>query len=157
MIDTKTLVSALAATVGVEPKTANVFTQDHHMTPTQALQGIVGTDEDPVSTFAQLSPETGHDPKASPLGPLQGDEAFFAYCLPGAIFQDKQGQTWQIEEYDFEGKVRISNIWYPRLQAVVNIQDVRNSIYAWTDPVQQVVPPPPAGVDYGVVDVRVVK
>jgi hypothetical protein len=154
MPDLKKLTAALTEIVGVETKRANALTEGMLVPINQSLQDIVGVDRDATSAFAQTSPELGSGMIANPLSPLQGDEAFFTYLLPGAIYQAHDGSTWEIEEYDFEGKVRISNPWYPRRQGVVSVQDIRRSIYAWIDPVHVPVPPPPAGVDYGILDVR---
>lgn len=154
MSDSTKLAAALADTVGVETKTANVLTEDFAVNPASALQGIVGVDRDAVSAFAQTSPDTGHGALANPFSPMQGDEIFWTYMLPGAVFQAHDNQYFLIESYDFQDKVHISNVWYPRQQGVFDIETIRKSISAWVDPVQITVPPPPVGVNYGTMDVR---
>jgi hypothetical protein len=122
------------------------------------LQALVG---DPnrggISMFSQTSPEVGEGLLANPLSPTEGDDIFFTGLMPGSRFQSRDGQWWDILEYEWEGKVLIQNTWRPMLQAAVSVQDVRRSIYCWLEPFTQVVPDPPAGVDYGVIETRSVK
>jgi hypothetical protein len=156
MPKTINLASALSSVVPAE-KRANALTHDRDQIITQSLQDIVGEDRSPVSAFGQTSPDLGHGLLANPLSPLQGDEIFWTYCMSGAIFQSHDGQVWEIQSYAGEGTVEVMNLWYVRQRGFVSIQDLRKSIYAWIDPVQLRVPPPPAGVDYGTLDVRVVQ
>jgi hypothetical protein len=75
--------------------------------------------------------------------------------IPGAAFESHDGQQWTILSYPDQDNVEIENRWYPRLTAKVSLYDIRRSIYAWIEPIQQVVPAAPAGVDYGVQRVKV--
>jgi hypothetical protein len=114
------------------------------------LQAMVGDPDDTrISTFVQFQPNPGNTLLPNPLSPLQGDEIFFAYMIPGAAFQARDGSQWNIIDYPWIGYVQIENRWYPRLQGRVSINDVRRSIEQWIEPIQQYVPAPPPGVDYG--------
>src|SRR5208337_2185276 len=93
----------------------------------------------------------------NPLSPVEGDEMFFMYMIPGATFQAHDGSQWTILEYTWDGAVHIENRWYPRLNAIVSIDHVRQSISQWVDPIQITVPAPPPGVDYSSLSVKVVK
>jgi hypothetical protein len=138
-------------------KFARVLNEDDQPNTSPKLQSMVGDPDDyRASTFAQFSPNPGGMQLPNPLSPIQGDDIFFAYMIPGAVFQDLAGHQWLIDEYDYDGKVGITNRWYPRLQAQVSIGDVRRSIHQWVEPVQQFVPPPPPGVDYGAMPVKIV-
>lgn len=112
------------------------------------LQDMVGLAGDATSIFAQTSPRSGEGQMDNPMSPIHGDEIFFTYLWVGARFQSHDGQWWEIDEYDGWGKIGLHNVWYPRMQAIVSVDDVRRSIYAWIEPIQQVVPPAPAGVSY---------
>lgn len=74
--------------------------------------------------------------------PVGGDHAFFTYFVPGAIFQAKDGSTWQVEAIPAEssGMCRIRNVWYPREEATIPQTRVRETIDMWVYPVTQVVP-----------------
>jgi len=122
------------------------------------LQDTVGGQFDQAtSTFTQFKPETLKGTKANPMSPVEGDEIFFTYMIPGAIFQSHDGSLWNILDYEWDGRVEIENVWYPRTHAQVSLDDIRRSIHAWVVPVQQTVPPPPEGVAYGAQTVKVVK
>jgi hypothetical protein len=82
---------------------------------------------------------------------LEGDEIFFAYMIPGA----RDGSQWDILDYLWQGYIHIENRWYPRLQGRVSIGDIRRSMEQWIEPIQQYVPPPPPGVDYGALLVKI--
>jgi hypothetical protein len=157
MIDSKKLASSLLAAAGVSAdKRANAFTSPEDQPVNNVkLQEIVGDpDTYPLSWSNQNTPATGNTPTANPLSPVQGDEAFFAGLFDGARFQANDGSWWDIESYDFEGQVTIRNVWYPRTEAVVSVQDVRRSIHSWIEPFLQRVPPLPIGVDYGAIEVK---
>lgn len=161
MVDTKTLANSLTAMVGLaEPRVASAFTSmEEHPVDNVDLQEIVGDpDTEPLSWNSQFKPSTGEQPSYNPDSPLQGDDVFWNGLFSGARFQAKDGTWWDIENYDFdEASVVIRNVWYPRVEAVVSVQDIRRSIHSWTEPILQRVPPPPPGIDYGVVQTRVVK
>lgn len=160
MLDAKTLSISLTSFVGIgESKQANAFTKvDDIPVDNAKLQEIIGDpDTYPISWSTQFKPADGTTLQANPLSPLQGDEVFFSGLFDGARFQANDGSWWDVENYDWEGAVTIRNVWYPRIEAVVSIQDVRRSIHSWIEPFLQRVPPMPAGVDYGVVETRQVK
>jgi hypothetical protein len=137
--------------------TASVLKKDDHPPINVDIQVMVGDPSDiATSTFSQFKPSPGEDQLASPLSPIQGDEIFFTYMIPGAVFQSHDGQQWEIEQYTYQGQVEISNRWYPRLHAQVSIYDIRRSIHSWVEPIQQLVPPIPAGVNYDAQPVRIV-
>jgi hypothetical protein len=131
-------------------KTARVLDESDDQNVNPELQAMVGDPDDArISTFAQFQPNPGTMQLPNPLSPLQGDEVFFAYMIPGAIYQAHDGSQWEIVDYPWAGYVWIENKWYPRLQGRVSINDVRRSIEQWVEPIQQFVPAPPPGVDYG--------
>lgn len=122
------------------------------------LQDTAGSYQDQAtSTFTQFKPDSLNGTKANPMSPVEGDEIFFTYMIPGAIFQANDGSLWNILDYEWDGRVEIENVWYPREHAQVSLDDIRRSIHAWVVPVQQTVPPPPEGVTYGAQTVKVVK
>ncbi len=121
------------------------------------LQGMVGDPDDySTSTFAQFRPNPGHMQLPNPLSPVEGDEIFYAYMIPAAKFQAHDGSQWNILDYPWQGMVHIENVWYPRVNAQVNLNDIRRSIEQWVEPIQQFVPAPPPGVDYGALPVKIV-
>jgi broad specificity phosphatase PhoE len=137
-------------------KTARVLCEEDHPNPDQGLQAMVGDPEDVrTSTFAQFKPNPGTLQLPNPLSPIEGDEIFFAYMLPGAVFQAHDGSEWNILYYDGGGKIQIENRWYPRISWFVSIGDIRRSIHQWIEPITQTVPPPPPGVDYSALPVKV--
>jgi hypothetical protein len=89
------------------------------------------------------------------LSPIEGDEIFFAYLMPWATFQANDGSEWNILEYSSPNQIEIENRWYPRIHAYVSIGDIRRSIHQWIEPVTQTVPPPPPGVDYSALPVKI--
>lgn len=160
MLDSKTLSNSLVAFVGIgEPKQASALTKLDEMPVDSAkLQEIIGDpDTQPISWSAQTKPSAGATLLPNPLSPVEGDEVFFSGLFDGARYQANDGSWWDIVNYDWEGAVTVQNVWYPRIQSVVSIQDVRRSIHSWIEPFLQRVPPLPAGVDYGVVETRVIK
>jgi hypothetical protein len=131
-------------------KTARILDDSDAPNDNPALQALVGDPDDSrISTFAQFEPNPGHNQIANPFSPLGGDEIFFAYMIPGAAFQAHDGSQWNIIDYPWQNFVTVENRWYPRLQGRVNLNDVRRSIEQWIEPIQQYVPAPPPGVDYG--------
>jgi hypothetical protein len=122
------------------------------------LQQTMGDSLDqPISAFAQFYPNVGTMQMPNPLSPVEGDACFFTYMVPGAVFQSHDGQQWDVLDYNGGAYgVHIQNRWYPRLQAWVNLDDIRRSIHSWVEPVQVVVPPPPPGVNYIGQPVRIV-
>lgn len=157
MFDSKTLTRSLLGFVGVaEPKQANAFTTvDEVPVDNAKLQEIVGDpDTHRLSWSTQTKPSTGDTLQFNPNSPLQGDDVFFSGLFDGARFQDKDGEWWDVENYDWEGAITIRNVWRPRTEAIISIQVLRNCIHSWIEPFLQRVPPPPAGVDYGVVQTR---
>lgn len=157
MFDPKTLARSLSITAGVAAnKRANAFTrQDEQPVDNVKLQEIIGNPNTyPLSWMAQNHPASGDLSIANPLSPVGGDEAFFAGLLDGARMLANDGSWWDIEEYHGEGGIHIRNVWYPRIQSVVSIQELRRSIHSWIEPFLQRVPPMPVGADYGVLDTR---
>jgi hypothetical protein len=137
------------------PKVATPHRTDMPATDSK-LQALIG---DPtavaLSAFAQFAPPDLEEDLRD-LTPSQGDDIFLTYLIPGARFQDKLGRQWEIEEYGFEGKVQIRNLWYSRDNFICSVQDIRRTIHSWIHPIQQIVPPAPAHIDYGTIDVKVV-
>jgi hypothetical protein len=122
------------------------------------LQRMVGDPDDvAISPFSQTKPNPGNMLLPNPLSPVAGDEIFYSYLIPGARFQAQDGSWWDIESYDWEGAISIVNAWYPRIRAVVSIQAIRRSIHSYIEPITVIVPPPPVGADYGVIETRQVK
>jgi hypothetical protein len=145
---------ALASAVS---KTARILTEEDVPNGNPELQKMVGDPDDfRTSTFTQFAPNPGNLFLPNPLSPVEGDEVFFAYMIPGAIFQAHDGSQWWIEAYDYRGQVEISNRWYPRIHAQVSVYDIRRSIDQWVEPVQVTVPPPPPGVNYDAQPVTIV-
>ena len=137
-------------------KTAGVLCEGDHPASDPELQAMVGDPDDVrTSTFAQFKPNPGNLQLPNPLSPLEGDETFFAYMLPGAVFQAHDGSEWNILFYEGADSVQIENRWYPRISWFVSIGDIRRSIHQWIEPVTQTVPPPPPGVDYSALPVKV--
>lgn len=101
---------------------------------------------DATSQFAQTSPDNSLLP--NPLSPIMGDEDFYTYMMPGAVFEAHDGSQWLITAYEWDGRVEIQNRWYPRRIANVSTADVRRSIAMWVEPVNVRVPPPIPGVAY---------
>jgi hypothetical protein len=101
-----------------------------------------------TSWVAQTSPTTSEN-QPNPLSPVSGDETFYSFLIPGAVFQAHDGSQWEVLTYEWNGRVEIENRWYPRIHANVPVADVRRSIHSWVDPVQIKVPPPIPGVVYG--------
>lgn len=138
-------------------KTARVLCEDEHVNADPNLQTMVGDPDDVrTSTFVQFKPNPGTMQMPNPLSPVEGDEIFFAYMIPGAVFQAHDGTEWWIESYGSSDQIEITNRWYPRVNAVVSINDIRRSIHQWIEPITQTVPPPPPGVDYGALPVKIV-
>ncbi len=149
-MDANVLASAVA-------KTARILCEEDLPNGNPDLQKIVGDPDDfRTSTFAQFAPNPGNLLLPNPLSPIEGDEVFFAYMMPGAIFQAHDGSQWWILGYDYRGQVEIENRWYPRIHAQVSVYDVRRSIDQWIEPIQQTVPPPPPGVNYDAQPVTIV-
>ena len=149
-MDAKILAGALA-------KEARILTEEDMPNGNPELQKMVGDPDDfRTSTFAQFAPNPGQNLLPNPLSPVEGDEVFFAYMIPGAIFQAHDGSQWWILGYDYRGQVEIENRWYPRIHAQVSVYDVRRAIDQWVEPIQQTVPPPPPGVNYDAQPVMIV-
>jgi hypothetical protein len=137
-------------------KTARVLDESDEVNINPDLQKLVGDASDSrISTFVQFEPNPGNMQLPNPLSPLQGDEIFFAYMIPGAAFQARDGSQWNILDYPWQGYLQIENRWYPRLGGRVGINDIRRSIEQWIEPIQQYVPAPPPGVDYGALLVKI--
>lgn len=96
---------------------------------------------EPVSTEAEpvLGPTTKPG-TANMDNPTLGDHAFYTYLIPGAVFEAKDGTQWDIEHIADTGFIRIRNRWYPREELTIPTQRVRETIHAWVEPVQQLVP-----------------
>lgn len=150
MIRTNDLVDSLS-------KTARILCEDEQPNSDTTLQGIIGDPDDTrSSTFAQFKPNPGTMQLPNPMSPVEGDEIFFMYMMPGSQFQSHDGHMYMIQNYTGPDEVEIYDIWYPHLQAIVSLNDIRRSIYQWTSPITQTVPPPPPGVDYGALPVKIV-
>lgn len=138
-------------------KTARILCEDEEVNSDTTLQAIVGDPADArSSTFVQFKPNPGTMQMPNPLSPVEGDEVFFAYMIPGAAFQSHDGQEWTILTYSGNDDIEIENRWYPRLTPHVSLWDIRRSIHQWIEPIGQTVPPPPPGVDYSAQLVRMV-
>jgi len=138
-------------------KTARILDEDEQPNTDSTLQEMVGDPDDArASTFVQFKPNPGTMQLPNPLSPVEGDEIFFAYMIPGAIFQAHDGTEWWIDSYTSPDEVEITNRWYPRVHSFVSLNDVRRSIHQWVEPITQTVPPPPPGVDYGAQPVKIV-
>jgi hypothetical protein len=138
-------------------KTARVLDESDLPNGNPELQSMVGDPDDYRSSpFAQFKPNPGNMQLPNPLSPIEGDEMFFAYMIPGAAFQAKDGSQWNILDYPWQGVVHIENRWYPRINAQVNLNDVRRSIEQWIEPVQVFIAAPAPGVDYGALAVKIV-
>ena len=137
-------------------KTAGILTTDDHPNSDPELQLIIGDPDDTrVSTFAQFRANPGDMFLPNPLSPIEGDEIFWCYLIPGAVFQSHDGHQYTILDYpDNNGFLHIEDRWYPRIAPHVSIYDVRRSIDQWVEPIQQTIPPPPPGVDYGAMLVK---
>lgn len=72
--------------------------------------------------------------------PVLGDHAFYTYYVPGAAYEAKDGTHWDIENIADTGYARIRNRWYPREEVTLHTSDIRKTIHAWIEPVQQLVP-----------------
>jgi hypothetical protein len=101
----------------------------------------------PVSWSSQTDPNSSLL-LANPLSPVQGDETFYTFLIPGSVFQAHDGSQWLVLEYEWDARVYIENRWYPAISANVSVEDVRRSIDAWVDPVYVKVPPPIPGIKY---------
>jgi hypothetical protein len=102
-----------------------------------------GPSAEATQPFAQKAPAIDNT-IPNPLSPIMGDEAFFTYMIPGAVFEAHDGSQWLITSYDWDARVEIQNRWYPRQVANVGTQDIRRSIAMWVEPVNVRVPPPVA-------------
>lgn len=137
-------------------KTAKVLTTDDEPNINPELQAMTGDPDDTrTSTFVQFQPNPGSMQLPNPLSPVEGDEIFFAYLMPGSVFQARDHSEWMIQSYEAPDEIEIYNRWYPRLSGIVSIADIRRSILQWVSPITQTVPPPPPGVDYAAQPVRV--
>lgn len=95
----------------------------------------------PASGEADLTLGPTTSPNAAKSqSPALGDHAFYTYCVPGAVFEAKDGSQWDIENVADTGYVRIRNRWYPREEITLHLSDLRKTIHAWIEPIQQVVP-----------------
>lgn len=136
-------------------KTARVLDESDTPNSNPEIQALLGDPDDyRTSTYVQFKAAPGSSQMPNPLSPLEGDEVFFAYMMAGASFQARDGSQWNVMDV-YEGHVHIENRWYPRLQGQVSINDVRRSIEQWIEPIQQYVPAPPPGVDYGAMLVKI--
>ena len=138
-------------------KVARVLDESDLPNGNPELQAMVGDPDDYRSSpFAQFKPNPGNMQLPNPLSPVEGDEMFFAYMIPGAKFQARDGSQWNVLDYPFQGVVHLENVWYPRINAQVNLNDVRRSIEQWVEPVQVFIAAPAPGVDYGAMPVKIV-
>jgi hypothetical protein len=137
-------------------KSASILSDDEEVNSDAALQALVGDPDDArTSTFAQHSPNPGTMQLPNPGSPIEGDDIFFTYMIPGSRFQDHNGREWMIQNYTGPDNVEIYDVWYPKTAPIVSLNDVRRSIHQWTSPITQTVPPPPPGVDYGSQPVKI--
>ena len=137
MPDLKSLTSSLAALVNVGVrKHANAFTmQDDQPVASAKLQEIVGDpDTFPISWSSQSKPAGENAIDKDQNSPLGGDEIFFSGLMDGSRFMDKNGDYWDIVDYQWEGMCLIQNVWRPRTQVPVSIQDIRRSIHSFKRP-----------------------
>lgn len=119
MKDPKKILASLASVAGLEPIDVKIDMTD--------------------LTSGPSKPDKYSPAQDSPVG---GDHAFYTYFVPGAIFQAKDGSMWLIENLPTEGNgfVRIRNVWYPREEATIPQQRVRETIDMWVYPQIQAVP-----------------
>ena len=139
-------------------KTARVLDESDIPNVSADLQVMVGDPDDTRSSpFAQFKPNPGNTQLPNPLSPIEGDEMFFAYMIPGAKFQARDGSQWNILDYPWQGIVHIENVWYPRINAQVSLNDIRRSIEQYVEPVQVFIAAPAPGTDYGSLPVKIVE
>jgi hypothetical protein len=100
-----------------------------------------------TSSFAQTAPGV-QEQMANPLSPIMGDQDFYTYMIPGAVFEANDGSQWLITAYEWDGRVELENRWYPRMIGNVSVNDVRRSIAMWIEPVNVKVPPPLPNINY---------
>lgn len=94
-------------------------------------------------TAAATEAETPVEP--APLAnPVAGEEQFYMYCVPGAVFEAHDGSRWLIEEHTDMNLFYISDVLYPRRKVMVPVDKIRQSIAAWINPVQIRIDPPKA-------------
>ena len=96
-----------------------------------------------ISTEELTLGPTANPTELATDSPIGGDHSFYTYFVPGAIFQAKDGSTWQVEHITDNELARIRNTWYPREEATLSPSAIRASIEAWISPVQQTVAPLP--------------
>lgn len=150
MADSKQLAALVA-------KQAGLLCLDDAPNSNPDLQAMVGDPDDArTSAFAQFAPNPGDMSLPNPLSPIEGDQIFYAYLIPGAVFQSHDGHQYTILDYPWQNMVHIQDRWYPVISPMVSVYDVRRSIDQWVEPIQQTVPPPPPGVDYGAMLVKIV-
>jgi hypothetical protein len=138
-------------------KVARVLDDADQTNSNPKLQAMVGDPDDAsTSTFTQFKPNPGTMQLPNSLSPIEGDDVFFAYLIPGSVYQDHEGHEWMIQNYGSADEIEIYDRWYPVRNPIVSINDIRRSIHQWISPIQQVVPPPPPGVDYSAQPVKVV-
>lgn len=101
----------------------------------------------PISWDSQSSPNNSNL-IPNPLSPIGGDETFYTFLIPGAVFQAHDGSQWEILEYEWNGRIEIENRWIPRQHANIPVADLRRSIHSWIEPVQVRVAPPIEGQVY---------
>jgi hypothetical protein len=146
-----------ASMIDTLAKSARILCEDEQPNSDSSLQALVGDPNDArSSTFVQFKPNPGTLQLPNPLSPVEGDEIFFSFMQPGSRFQAHDGTEWLIQNYVSPDEIEIYNIWYPSLQAIVSLYDIRRSIHQWTNPITQIVPPPPPGVDYAAQPVKIV-
>ena len=102
--------SMTASLVGTLAKTARILCEDEEVNADSTLQAMVGDPADArTSTFVQFQPNPGTMQLPNPDSPIQGDDIFFSYLIPGAIFQDKSGSEWWILTYTAPDEIEIEN------------------------------------------------
>jgi hypothetical protein len=97
IMDTKSLAAGLAKSACVLP--------DVPVEMNPELQRMVGDPDDQyISNFTQFKPNPGSLQLPNPLSPIEGDEIFFAYMWPGAVFKSHDGRTGRLKP--MTGQVR---------------------------------------------------
>lgn len=106
-------------------------------TTKQLMAALVPVLKDDEQTLGPTKKNPNAEAAMSPIG---GDSLFYTYLVPGAVFQSKDGEYWDVENVADTGYIRIRNKYYPRQEATRHSSEIRKSIHAWVEPIQQIVP-----------------
>lgn len=106
------------------------------------IPGIVLASLEPVAPAPSDLGPAAEAKNPDELNPYAGDRLFYAYLVPGAIYQALDGSQWRLVRITENGLYAVSNIWYPRGEKLLTRDELRQTIESWIDPVLQHVPPP---------------